>query len=626
MEIKELFAKLKPIVGEKLNSLWADYVCSDTNEKNLIRQNLELLYATHLNDYSEKTILLPPPSTLKELYGEYPLGNVWYGGKSLYPFGLLEQELTQHIGIFGRTGAGKSYLVHHLIRRNHWLRKPSLIFDWKGTYDNLIDLNVIIPGQTKFVFNPLDTSRISPDYRRGFIRRIVELFLDAYLDNPQLLTAQGVEFLLLKGLEQASTFQELYVWVSVYKGKAVNGWKTTVLNLLYKLNSGPLGVMMNGDADNIETLLKTNVRFELQHLGSAKDKQFFITSFLLHLMNHFQQLGATNRLRLLIVIEEAHHILKKTKGESVVEVMLRQIREYGVGVIIVDQHPSLMSIPALGTFCTVAFNLSSREDRETMASALNLNSTEDLGKLGHRFAIVKIQDRYLQPFLIKTFDFHVGGRSEMNVEAVSRGSLPKNSINAVSRPSLSQNRTGYSDEIKMLKNVFECPVMNTTERYRQLGMSDYKGNQLKLILVKKGLLYVEDVRLEKGRMKLLTLTQTGCACLGVKHSGKKGGVWHQFWVRRLAGRFSLLGHHVVTEKNLSRNCAVDIAVTLKNKIIGVEIETGSNHKSQIEANVEKCSQYLDGVVVLWLSDSKTDFDVVYSEQECIKQVMEFERA
>ena len=77
----------------------------------------------------------------------------------------MERELVQHIGIFGRTGAGKSYLVRSLLLTHLLYNKPVLLFDWKGTYTDIAgsgNVLLFIPGSSAFpfYFNPLSLEGI----------------------------------------------------------------------------------------------------------------------------------------------------------------------------------------------------------------------------------------------------------------------------------------------------------------------------------------------------------------------------------------------------------------------------------------------------------------------------------
>jgi len=69
-----------------------------------------------------------------------------------------------------------------------------------------------------------------------------------------------------------------------------------------------------------------------------------------------------------IIIEEAHHILSDERrsfigGQSVMDIIFREIREFGESLILLDQHPSKISLYTLGnTYCTICMNLKHKTD------------------------------------------------------------------------------------------------------------------------------------------------------------------------------------------------------------------------------------------------------------------------
>ena len=413
---EELIRRLRPLIGKRADEIWQSYLVSDIEERSLIQHSLEGLYSELVDDYRGEKILLMPPDKFEQLVGEYPAGMVYYADQPLYPFAFQERELQQHIGVFGRTGSGKSYFVKSILLSHLLYKKPVLVFDWKGVYSGFVSPDVLLfePGSVSFpfYFNPLSLDDISEEHRKTYVRQVIELFIDCYLEDLKLLTVHGVESLLIRAVDdilswdQKLSFDGIYGWVEKYQGKMREmDWKASALNTLYKLVSGPLGGVMRDKSCSIEWLVVQKTIFELDNVGSSKDRSFFVRTLLLKVYYYFRRQGVSSRMKLFIVIEEAHNILLKkgTGYESIVELLLRQVREFGVGICVVDQHPSLMSLPALGTYCTVAFNLRLEQDRKAMASALNLEHIEYLGKLPARFALVKIQDRFLEPFLIQTF-------------------------------------------------------------------------------------------------------------------------------------------------------------------------------------------------------------------------------
>lgn len=63
-----------------------------------------------------------------------------YNEQNLYPFGLREHEMIEHVGIFGRSGAGKTNLGFLLVQQLVRAGKPVLILDFKRNYRDLLAL------------------------------------------------------------------------------------------------------------------------------------------------------------------------------------------------------------------------------------------------------------------------------------------------------------------------------------------------------------------------------------------------------------------------------------------------------------------------------------------------------
>jgi len=147
-----------------------------------------------------------------------------------------------------------------------------------------------------------------------------------------------------------------------YDGDVAGNVKTAILTRLENLCSGPKGYMFNtSEYANMETLLNENAVFELEGLADDADKAFCV-GLLVVLINEYRQVnkeinGSRKKLNHLLVIEEAHRLLKNVETERISEDMgnpkgkavehfsnmIAEMRSYGQGVIVAEQIPTKLA-------------------------------------------------------------------------------------------------------------------------------------------------------------------------------------------------------------------------------------------------------------------------------------------
>lgn len=422
-EIKELLRKLKPILGKKTNGLWHSYLASsDIKSKEEDRDLFRIIADRKVKNNYEEKIILPPPSK-KALQSEYYLGDVWYAGKPYSAFGLREDEWIKHLLIVGMTGAGKTNTAFQILTQLKDHNKPFLIFDWKKNYRDLLQFpafnNILIftIGSTvsPFYFNPL----IPPpgvDVKL-WLGKLIDVIDHAYF------AGHGVEFFLRKAIDK------LYDSFGIYEDKNVYPTFKDVERLLYKefvkgrkmlwMDSakrilasltfpGLLGDVVNvRKQGQIQQLLKHNIILEMDKLATS-DKVFFIEALLLWIYEYRKNQSKKEQFKHALLIEEGHHVLsgkkEREKGEeTIVEILIRMIREFGESVIVIDQEPNKLSdsIKA-NTYCKICFNLGNGKDIIDIARCMNLTEeqTRFIDKLDVGQAIVKLKGRCSEPFLV----------------------------------------------------------------------------------------------------------------------------------------------------------------------------------------------------------------------------------
>ncbi|NQU43827.1 ATP-binding protein, partial [bacterium] len=421
--VQELCRKLKPVLGKKIDRLWAVYLAeSDATGKADIEQTLELLAAKHLGlNYQPDRSPFPPPEKTFALSGDVPIGKVAYGNRQLYPFCLKGDRLKEHILLAGRSGSGKTNLTFVLIRGIMARGIKVLAIDWKRGYRDLLsvqpDIRVYTIGRdvSPLRFNPLiPPPGCEPNV---WIKLIVDVIASAYLGG------EGVISLLVAGLDKLfreagafdglpakwPTIQDLLLWLRSVKLRGRAGmWQASAERILLAMTYGEFGSVVNAqDNAHVRDLLNHNAVLEMDGLSSNSDRKMFSEALTLYLYRYRLAQGPRDKLTNLIVLEEAHNLLlhkSSETSESVLENSIRMIRQYGMGYIFIDQSASLLSRVAFAnSYATIALNQKLRSDVQAISSAMNLTDEqkEALNTLPVGTAVVRLADEHPEPFLIK---------------------------------------------------------------------------------------------------------------------------------------------------------------------------------------------------------------------------------
>jgi len=295
---QELCRKLRPVLGKRIDRLYAAYLAEDSDGRADIEQTLELLAAKHLGqNYEPDRAPFPPPSKEFALIGDIPVGKVSYGNRELYPFNLRSPRLREHVLVAGRSGSGKTNLTFMLMlgMMNRGIKIVAL--DWKRGYRDLLalrpDLHVYTIGRriAPFRFNPLiPPPGCEPNV---WVKLIVDVIASAYLGG------EGVISLLVAGLDRLfretgvfdrtqtrwPTIQDLLAWLRTVKlkGRAAM-WQASAERILLAMTYGEFADVVNTqDNSHVRELLDGNVVLEMDGLSSSSDRVMFSESLTLYL-------------------------------------------------------------------------------------------------------------------------------------------------------------------------------------------------------------------------------------------------------------------------------------------------------------------------------------------------------
>ena len=357
---------------------------------------------------------------------------------------LSSKSLTSHAFITGSTGAGKSNAVYQILDEvsNEGV-KFLVIEPTKGEYKNVFgsreDVNV-------YGTNPRlnELLRINPfSFPREIhvlehIDRIVEIFnvcWPMYAAMPAVLKdaiEKSYEDCGWNLIESTNRYDESYyprfadiernvkmiIDASEYDTENKGAYKGSLLTRLHSLTNGLNGMIFCDDEISCKMLFENNTIVDLSRVGSSETKSLIMGILVLKLQEHRMSSakGMNSNLKHVTVLEEAHHILKRTSteqnqeganllGKSVEMIAnaIAEMRTYGEGFIIADQSPGLLDMAAIrNTNTKIIMRLPDKGDRELVGYAANLDDDQikELAKLPCGVAAV-YQNEWVQPVLCK---------------------------------------------------------------------------------------------------------------------------------------------------------------------------------------------------------------------------------
>jgi len=624
-DFDDTLAKLRPVIGEMADALWLAALLDPSRRKDL-HAVAEAMAAEVLGEsYIARHLLLEPPLN-GEASGEHRLGWVTYAGKQISPFGLRTEELSQHTAILGRSGAGKSNIGYLLVWNLLRSGIPFIVLDWRRNYQHFTfrpdgkDVLAFSLGEPKSLsFNPLNPPpSLTQSQREAYLRDIVASVVNTYLPGFHLLSTRGVEYFFLKALDelgcadgQPCTFNDIKNWVNQHRGHSRDAdWKASAQNILLKLTTGPIGRLFNSQGPpSIEDLLDRPVILELDALGGPTDRAAFTQCLLLWLFYHRLAEGKSPTSKHVLIVEEAHHLFARghREDQSVHDAMLRQFRDLGQGLVLMDQNPSLLSTASVGNCGTcMVQNLRHGDDVEAAGKALGLSRDkwDYIPRLLAGEAIVKVPGRFPTPFLVRFPLFPVAEESSRPMRRLhKRNSVARQAqdlqtalneaiqaLRETATKSREQTRTG-DRERELLLDIVRHPVSVITERYKRLGWTAHTGTKVKRALLERQLVTQEDLPVPEGKVSLLKLTPKGKALVEswgvlVKPLPKNASLEHEYWKRRIAEDYRRRGYEVGEEVPIGGGRTVDLVATKDGERTAIEIETG---KSDAEANRRKCA-------------------------------------
>lgn len=585
MRTDEFLRKLDPLMPARVRAWRRSLTIVDEPTRRLLEQQIALVAHDRLRDPTALLLSLPPSERAR---GAFHLGTIRYD-EPKWPAGLRADELLQHVAIFGRSGAGKTNVLFHLLTQFAQQEIPFVFLDWKRTGRHLLPLvhervHVYTPGRrlAPFPFNPfLPPPGLEPV---GYAHHVVDLLAHAYTlgDGAKSLVHKALLLCYHDGTD--ATPERVLAHVhAVPDQERVRGWKITAVRALESLLASDMVSTQASQARLMTALLHQRTILELDGLAPST-KAFLVP--LVCLWIYYARLGATSRerLALVLVIEEAHHVLYAHQHhETTMDLLLRQCRELGIAIIILDQHPHLISSAALGnTYTSICLNLKDPTDLTKAARLSNIppEDAHHLSTLPIGTGVVKLQDRWHHPFLV---DFplvpvHKGSVTDERLRDYLDG---KTTLSPPARPLAGEiaslGRPRLADEARFLTDIVTHPSDGVDARYHRLGLSPDTGTRLKRRLTTLGLVHEERVRVGRTHRALLRLTPRAHDLTTQDEHHRHESLTHEYYKRAYADTLSTRGYHVTIEAARPSGGHVDLLATRARESVAVEIETGQSN-------------------------------------------------
>lgn len=212
-----------------------------------------------------------------------------------------------------------------------------------------------------------------------------------------------------------------------YEGEVKGNIRGAIKARIDSLCVGTKGFMFNThETTDFDALLKKNVVLELEGLADDADKAFTLGLLIIYVDEYRQvkqAVDSSKGLKHILVIEEAHRLLKNVSTESNEDIgnpkgkavehftnMLAEMRSYGQGVIVAEQIPTKLAPDVIKNSSNkIIHRIVARDDQNAIANTIGVYPDDAiyLGNLKTGYALCH-KEGMVQPVIVKISEVESG--------------------------------------------------------------------------------------------------------------------------------------------------------------------------------------------------------------------------
>lgn len=524
-------------------------------------------------------------------------------------------DLAKHLFVAGSNGSGKTNTVMQTTIQVHG-RVPILIFDVKREHRalaKLIDARVYGFRGTNLCTMNLLKPPSAPDQ---WIKEFAAIFSEVISRN---VPATGSKDVIIEELDRLFREREIYNGGRDFphiadlaaaleergfrtQSDREKNWIASALRVLKTLCVGSTrDAFCVTEGLALERFLEGANVIETEGIGDPAGVALVTTVLLQKLRNHFLDQYDRDKLKLLVVLEEAQNVLARgAEANSFLAAMCRELRGLGVGLVYVTQVPSEFSKHALANVNTIiAHKLVLPEDKAMMADILGLDGKQAvvLEQLKVGEAILRTSDSVLikvphvERPIVRDGDLQrvLAKREEVSASPAHRTEVSIRMKNLDPR------------DLRLFLAIATGDAIYPTELTQKLGYgySDTKAGLQKL--TRLGLIGFRPGKRRGAKPRILYFLrpygEEAYRALESRYPDRK--------TVRSPNHAELVAH-VVRILGIAAESRGRFDLVYKDGDVkrAIEVETGSNKDEQLRENVSKCIA-LQGYALFAVADDRT---------------------